>query len=349
MINRASVSVQKGPSNTVSVGNSMRIGTGQETTILRGGGTYFFSNPTTTGGDIVKITNRSGHPIDIGFGKNSYTPFIGSSSDPNVPDGEIVTADASPIIRAYLGAQVRESEIVSEEIYKQTPVWESDFRVLQQSTTVNIHRRSDGLFAASVAGGFPHQRHAVNEFSTHAHVKSSPPPPAIPSQPAFVPQVSATQVSFNGVEDEIAYSATLAFADGGIVAQGTKNIAESLASTGYKIKYTTITGFTEAIIEMTLPPGFSCAQAETDINTVMNSQMITAGRACIRSRRGARMISSGVNITYWASINPASPDWYQSQRNMSTLIASKRYSDGVPKTDGRIQVAPFSWNYSYGR
>ena len=64
-----------------------------------------------------------------------------------------MTADASPTIRAYLGLNYQESQIIGEELKQETPIWEADFHSLHQSTTVSITRRADGFFAAYILDG----------------------------------------------------------------------------------------------------------------------------------------------------------------------------------------------------
>ncbi len=131
-----------------------------------------------------------------------------------------------------------------------------------------------------------------------------------------------------------------------MVVQGVKFIAENLIDRGYQVKFTYVVsrypstfragtlipispkgGSTDATVDLTLPLGTSCDQAEKDMLAAIDTNLDTSDRARIKSRSGYLMVSSGQNFTYWVTINPASFDWYQSQRvcngdHLSTLTCA---------------------------
>ncbi|OBZ65476.1 hypothetical protein A0H81_14598 [Grifola frondosa] len=135
--------------------------------------------PSSFGGPYMSIVNNSGHLANIGIDMsnllhtsdaeltitaNCYiTGFItnlGLATEEmntalmfkEVGDGLSVTVNFTPILKAYVGCDYEQGQVVDADIQGVQPVWEANLLSLQESTVVSIVRKGGGGYKATQLG-----------------------------------------------------------------------------------------------------------------------------------------------------------------------------------------------------
>ncbi|CAL1700099.1 unnamed protein product [Somion occarium] len=332
-------SAQIGGRRVVTAGNYVPIQVGQETTLNVETNVrppvFYFSDPTSIIGDIVKATNLTGQAANIGLGfitdaEQPNETMIPTSVFRNVPNGLSILDTFTPLLRAYIDiGNYTEGQLIDRDLSNVQPVWEGDLLSLQPETTI--------VLQGSVVPVQPRLNlNATVINTTHDQV-----PPVV----VHLPKVEIER-------RERVYTATLAFALAENVVQGVKYIAEQLINKNYQVKFTYTEGSTFAVLVLTLPYGTSCDQAERELLSVMESHLRTPlspksngtfnsginstgsnghgffdgndstlrPRISIKGRSGSQVVSAGENFSYWVEINPASNEWFVGGTSGNTYI-----------------------------
>ncbi|KAJ3483518.1 hypothetical protein NLI96_g6253 [Meripilus lineatus] len=271
---------QSGPQDTIGVGSYAPI-----------------PCPTPGGGDVVRITNRSGDTSDIGFAcvseineKGFPVPTI-TTVFKDVPDKETVVADSSPIIRAYI-VQGNVTNYEPTQLIRRDPkssgsvlLWEKNFRALQ-SCKIVIDKENG--------------RYIPESWSLpDSQQLQDPQKPQLPRRGDRV------------------YNATLAFPDANAVLKSQRAIAENLFQKGYRVKFVAMEGNSDATMVLTLPSSASCNQAESDINVALASLQSTQNKAVIRSRYATVLEQETPHFILYKTINPTSDNWNKSPKSVT--------------------------------
>ncbi|KAK7696140.1 hypothetical protein QCA50_000791 [Cerrena zonata] len=326
--------VQINGRKVVSPANYVPIQVGQETTLNVENNVrppvFYFSDPTSIAGDIVKATNVTGQTVNIGLG------FIADAESPtetmvpttifrNVPSGHAISDAFTPVLRAYVNiGSYAEGQLIDRDLANVQPIWEANLFGLQPSTTI--------ILQASMLPARP-----VKQVQTRIQPITIQPAATVTEVVEL--RLPAPKVEVINEEREKVYSPILAFTLAENVVQGVKHIAEHLIGKSYKVKFTYTEGSTEAALSLTLPSNTSCEQAEQELLSVIETYIInnplspklngsfTNGhsngldqgingssfrsqtRISIKSRSASQMVSAGDNFSYWVEINPSSNEW----------------------------------------
>ncbi|KAJ3483782.1 hypothetical protein NLI96_g6080 [Meripilus lineatus] len=362
-------------SKIVTTGNYVPMQAGQETTLHAEQNVrppvFYFSDPTSIGGDIIKVTNASGQTVDMGVGFISNLDHPSETVDTttvirDVTNGSTVNGDFAPVIRAYVGLDIKENEILGKQIQHYQPVWQADVLNLEKHTTVIITREDVGTKPKpEVPAPAPAPVHKVVIPEIKAEGKK--PEVQVKFGAAIVPEqkpVAAPVVKPEvKVEEQRAFGAVLAFSNHETVVPGVKEIAEHLIAKHYDVKFThtvstnplqppsLIDGSvrlqsesTNATLDLNLPHGVSLKNAEEELIAIITKlPPIFKEKPQITSRYGSKKISSGKNFTYWVTVNAASKDWEfapkQAEVKAKTVPSSSGNflspMNGVPHTKNR--------------
>ncbi|OCH93232.1 hypothetical protein OBBRIDRAFT_832762 [Obba rivulosa] len=318
--NLAFAKIQVDGSSLVYASNYVPIAPGQQTTLETDSSvnppTYYFDDPISIGGISVEAKNGTGQSADIALGFIENLGEPNEIMDPamiykNVVNGQSITADFVPIVRAYVNMNYSQNQILQPDIQNATPIWEGNLWNMQPFTNLEVYRNERG-------GVSIRQIEDVNithrvEFVTTQMDGLNGIDGTNGINRLSIPSVP--DVQFGTGNGKKVYTASLAFASTDQVVSGVKALADRLMSNGYYIKFTYKEGSTDAELELALPQNASCDQAEKDMLAAIDAQVKISERVCIRSRGGALMVSAGDNFAYWVDINPASTEWYVSGKN----------------------------------
>ncbi|KAI0354751.1 hypothetical protein OH77DRAFT_488402 [Trametes cingulata] len=129
-------------------GNYTPINVGESTTLIcdtaASPPAYSFTRPVPVpGARGVQASNNTGQRAAIALGliddsdteHESITPILAWT---DVEQGKSVSAEFTPIIRAYINVDCRESQLLGPEIAYTSPVWEGDLASLGPKTRIQI-------------------------------------------------------------------------------------------------------------------------------------------------------------------------------------------------------------------
>ncbi|KAG1757722.1 hypothetical protein EDB19DRAFT_59526 [Suillus lakei] len=127
--------------NIVGAATAVEINVGQQTTLTKSGQVFSFSTPAAGTAGFLKATNEAGLREDIAIGFMSPGQLLPTPTliFEGVGDISNVTAQFTPVLRAYVTSGYQETQILRGEI--QSPVlWDQDLAALPETTTWNLTR-----------------------------------------------------------------------------------------------------------------------------------------------------------------------------------------------------------------
>ncbi|KAI0371219.1 hypothetical protein BV20DRAFT_1051639 [Pilatotrama ljubarskyi] len=313
-----------GNSKIVSASNYTPIGVGETTTLDLNTSinppVYSFTPPVPLPGTKgIQAVNNTGHPVTIALGFINEMGTDNETMNPvltwrNVGQGLAVTGEFTPVLRAYLTLNYQESEILKGEVKTLKPIWQENLASLGPKTSIHIIKDASGAFSAKTAVAMD--------------------VPVIPK----IPTDGKARV----------YKAELAFSSPRIVMKTARAIGEYLWGKSYIMKFIYKEGATEARVELTLPQGISCQQAERDVVSAIDSDPLALKHVQIKGHGGEMMVSSQGSFLFWHDINPASVAWYKAGKgNAITRSAiangakSATYEDDGAESDGEADGTEF--------
>ncbi|KAI0777270.1 hypothetical protein BD413DRAFT_676463 [Trametes elegans] len=310
-----------GNSRIVSSGTYTPINVGEVTTLTVNKNAkppvYYFTDPVALPGtDNVQAINKCGHPSTIGLG---FITDVGTTDETMSPiltwdevgNGLTVTGEFTPVLRAYVALKYQASDIIRGEIRSHTPIWEKNLLSLAPDTVIHISKDPMGGYVARTGG-----------------VKAQDTP--------LVPSV--------GWKNRL-YRADLAFASPKIALQAARAVGEHLSNKSYTVKFIYKDGDEEAQVELALPRGVSCQQAEREMLAALEDDPLVAHRAQIKGHSGQVLLAAAGTYAQWSNINPATVGWYTTgkdnaitTRSVNGALAREAAFDGFD--DGATTAAP---------
>ncbi|EGN93641.1 hypothetical protein SERLA73DRAFT_189372 [Serpula lacrymans var. lacrymans S7.3] len=125
----------------------------ESTTLTKSGGVFYFSPPTTGKENYMVALNDTGSPQDIAIGfKDGGDPWPKPALYfNNVGQNSNVTAQFTPILRAYITSDYQETDILRGAIQTKA-IWEVNLAELRETTTWNLSREPHtGIFKITPA------------------------------------------------------------------------------------------------------------------------------------------------------------------------------------------------------
>ncbi|KAI0674467.1 hypothetical protein C8Q78DRAFT_989392 [Trametes maxima] len=281
---------------------------------------YFFTPPIARPGvDSIQAINNVGHPATIALG------FITDPDTPNevmnpvltwtdVGNGLAVTGEFTPVLRAYVALKYQASEILRGEVQGVKPIWEANLLSLGPHTTIIVSKDATGAFVGKKLGG---------------NAKDAP----LLKVPSGFPDGKSR-----------VYKADLAFSTPKIALQAARAIGDQLFGKSYLTKFIYKEGAAEARIELSLPCGVSCHQAERDMVSALEGEPFIGHHAQIKGHGGQILLSTEGSFSYWSDINPATIAWYITGKgNAITRSADESeidFEDGEPGDAVTVNGSP---------
>ncbi|KAG0708326.1 hypothetical protein DFH29DRAFT_477001 [Suillus ampliporus] len=127
--------------NIVDAETAVKINYGQKTILTEVNDVFHFSPPHAGTSGVLQAMNATGAIQDIAIGFMTPGDLMPKPAlcFKEVGDSSNVTAEFTPILRAYITSDYQETEILRGAI--DTPaIWEHDLASLSESTTLNLHR-----------------------------------------------------------------------------------------------------------------------------------------------------------------------------------------------------------------
>ncbi|KAG1729036.1 hypothetical protein EDB19DRAFT_2042425 [Suillus lakei] len=127
--------------NIVGAATAVEINVGQQTTLTKDGQVFSFSAPIAGSSGFLRATNDAGLKEDIAIGFMSPGQLLPTPTliFEGVGDDSNVTAQFTPILRAYVTSDYQETQILRGEIHSPM-LWDEDLAALPETTTWNLTR-----------------------------------------------------------------------------------------------------------------------------------------------------------------------------------------------------------------
>ncbi|KAI0777268.1 hypothetical protein BD413DRAFT_174285 [Trametes elegans] len=254
-----------------------------DSTVLTGSPPALVFTPPISipGVDTMHVANQTSAATDIGLGYISEDMMSPVALWDKVPKGTILISGMTPILGAYIEVDGEKEEHPSS-VDKLAPIWQQDLLSLGPVTTIIIMDSRDGWYSAI-------------QYST-------------PEFTAFFPTVEVLNENLQ-VQGKI-YRATLAFSDTDDIDAATSFICTQLSAQGYVPSVSIKRGDTEATLELTVPPGGSCHQAEVDLTSCFENGVCAALSPHIKGHGGEMLQDRTISgVAVWAPISPCNPEW----------------------------------------
>ncbi|KAI0743060.1 hypothetical protein C8Q80DRAFT_951291 [Daedaleopsis nitida] len=312
---------QVGEGSLVTAGNYTPIDVGESTTLqldnTANPPVYHWTDPEPRKGlTSVQAVNGTGQYSGIGLG--FITDLDGPNEDfnsaimyPQVGAGLAVTAEFTPVLSAYVALDYQETQMIRADIQSVAPIWTKNLLSLGASTTIVITKNA--------MGGYEAQQIGANVGEVDDGVDGTEIPKSIDW--------------FDG--QTRVYCATLSFPSSYSVQSSLKTLSEHLLKKGYGVRLVFKGKTTEARIHLVLPMNTSCNQAEKEVLGFIEGHEYHT-RGAIVARDGEVMAWTIGRLSLWASISPATPDWYASQKAIPDFaeVLGKEYAGALEGAQG---------------
>ncbi|KAI0743058.1 hypothetical protein C8Q80DRAFT_1192287 [Daedaleopsis nitida] len=295
---------QVGAGQLVTAGSYTPIMPGESTTLTvdqtQSPPVYNWTTPKKLAGvKAVQAINGTGGYAGIGLGfiTNLDTPLEDMNTAimyDHVGAGMSVTGEFTPVLKAYIALDYKETQIIKAEI-QSGAIWEKNLLSLGASTTIVISKNAMGGYEAQTLG---------------ANVGND----------KDIPLWKSIDSGLFSTGQRL-YEVTLAFKakTRDDVVPIMLPILSRLLDQGYKAKIVQKEYDTDIHLDIWLPFNASCADAEAQL-----AGFIWDDRLAIRERGGAIRLYESAGFSYMVDINPASSAW--TERN--SFVTEKEGANG---------------------
>ncbi|KAI0371220.1 hypothetical protein BV20DRAFT_965376 [Pilatotrama ljubarskyi] len=278
----------------------------------------FFTIPVPIPGvKTVQVMNQTTGPSHIGLGYIVDGQMSPAAIWENVQKNALLVSQTpEPILRAFV--EVQGAEAPSPGDPHSAPIWQQDLLSLSTNTMVMIspdnHGWYDALTYSMDEGGKPVTPTADGVVAPAKPDKADESEEEVTSETETDDGARGAIPQSDDHWKVRIYRAEVAFEDAGVVPKAARVICGQLSRKGYVANVVQKDREVYATIAMTVLHGGSCAQAEKDLLSVLDSEDLRMEAPNVKAHDGLAMVSGGQGrdaiFSHWRPITPCDSEWW---------------------------------------